>query len=83
MKYSVACNWDPELLDRLSHESSSVDSLFGQITDDPFGGGRGSFFAPKVFREQAEEFIAEARKPGFPLQLSPQRRLSGQPRNDP
>ena len=65
MKFSVACNWDPALLDRLSKESSSVDSLFGQITDDPFGGGRGSFLAPKVTREQAREFIAEARRRGF------------------
>jgi len=65
MKYSVACNWDPALLDRLSNESASVDSLFGQITDDPFGGGRGSFLAPKGNRDQAEEFIAEARRRGF------------------
>ena len=65
MKYSVACNWDPELLECLSHESSSVDTIFGQITDDPFGGGRGSFLAPKVLREQAEEFIVDARKRGF------------------
>ena len=65
MKYSVACNWDETLLDRLSKEASSVDSLFGQITDDPFGGGRGSFLAPKGNREQAKAFIAEARKQGF------------------
>jgi collagenase-like PrtC family protease len=65
MKFSVACNWDPELLERLSRESSSVDTLFGQITDDPFGGGLGSFLAPKGNREQAKEFIAEARKRGF------------------
>jgi len=65
MKYSVACNWDPALLDRLSKESASVDSLFGQITDDPFGGGRGSFLAPKVDQDQATEFIAEARRRGF------------------
>ena len=65
MKYSVACNWDPELLEHLTRESSTVDTLFGQITDDPFGGGRGSFLAPKVLREQAKEFIADARKRGF------------------
>ena len=65
MKYSVACNWDPELLERLSRESSCADTLFGQITDDPFGGGRGSFLAPKVAREPAKEFIAESRKSGF------------------
>jgi hypothetical protein len=65
MKYSVACNWDPELLERLSRESSAVDTIFGQITDDPFGGGRGSFLAPKVAREQAKEFIADTRKRGF------------------
>jgi collagenase-like PrtC family protease len=65
MKYSVACNWDETLLERLSRESASVDSLFGQITDDPFGGGRGSFLAPKGTRDQAKEFIAEARQRGL------------------
>ncbi|HXX34887.1 MAG TPA: U32 family peptidase [Thermodesulfobacteriota bacterium] len=65
MKYSVACNWDPELLERLHRESSHVETLFGQITDDPLGGGRGSFLAPKVTREPAKEFILEARKRGF------------------
>jgi len=65
MKFSVACNWDPALLEHLSRESSSVDILFGQITDDPFGGGRGSFLVPKVSREQAKEFIVEARRRGF------------------
>ena len=65
MRYSVACNWDLELLECLSGESSSVDTIFGQITDDPFGGGRGSFLAPKGNREQAERFIAEARRRGF------------------
>ena len=65
MKYSVACNWDPELMERLSRETSCADTLFGQITDDPFGGGRGSFLAPKVAREPAKEFIAEARQRGF------------------
>lgn len=63
MKFSVACNWDPELLERL--QPGSVETLFGQITDDPFGGGRGSFLAPKVDREQAMEFIGEARRRGF------------------
>jgi collagenase-like PrtC family protease len=65
MKFSVACNWDPALLDRLKHESSFVDTLFGQITDDPIGGGRGSFLAPKVESKQAEEFITKARELGF------------------
>src|SRR4030042_4841383 len=65
MKYSVACNWDETLLDRLSKEASSVESLFGQITDDPLGGGRGSFLAPKGDRDQAKEFIAEARRQGL------------------
>lgn len=63
MQFSVACNWDPALLERLN--PGSVDTLFGQITDDPFGGGRGSFLAPKVDREHAREFIAEARRRGF------------------
>jgi collagenase-like PrtC family protease len=65
MKFSVACNWDPALLECLSREATSVDILFGQITDDPFGGGRGSFLVPKATREHAREFIAEARRRGF------------------
>lgn len=65
MKFSVACNWEPKLLERLSCESSCVDTIFGQITDDPFGGGRGSFLAPKGTRAEADKFIAEARKRGF------------------
>jgi len=65
MKYSIACNWDPELLENLGKEPSQVDTLFGQITDDPVGGGRGSFLAPKGSRAQAVEFIAAARKRGF------------------
>jgi collagenase-like PrtC family protease len=63
MQFSLACNWDPELLDRL--DPGQVDTLFGQITDDPFGGGRGSFLAPKVLPEPAREFIGEARRRGF------------------
>jgi collagenase-like PrtC family protease len=65
MRYSVACNWDETLLERLSKEAVCVDTLFGQITDDPFGGGRGSFLAPKGNREQAIAFIAQARRQGL------------------
>ncbi len=65
MQFSIACNWDPALIEGLRKESKYVDTLFGQITDDPFGGGRGSFLVPKVTREQAKEFIAEARRAGF------------------
>src|SRR3990172_4588176 len=65
MKFSIACNWDPALLEKLHQTSSKVEALFGQITDDPFGGGRGSFLAPKVTREEAQQFIREAKRLGF------------------
>ncbi len=63
MKYAVAANWDIELLKRL--KGTSVAGLYGQIWNDPLGGGRMSFFIPKVSREQAVSYITEARKMGL------------------
>jgi collagenase-like PrtC family protease len=63
MDYSIATNWDLELLKRL--EGTSVTSLYGQIWGDPLGGGRMALFIPKVGKEEAARFIAEARAKGF------------------
>lgn len=63
MRYSIATNWDLGLLDRL--EGTSVESLYGQMWEDPLGGGRMSLFIPKVREKEVSLFIAEARKKGL------------------
>jgi len=63
MRYSIATNWDLGLLQRL--EGTSVESLYGQMWDDPLGGGRMAMFIPKVGRKEVTPFISEARKKGF------------------
>ncbi len=63
MKYSTAANWEIDLLEKL--EGTSVTSLYGQIWNDPLGGGRMSLFLPRVDRDQAETYIRKARKKGL------------------
>ena len=63
MQFSIATNWDSELLERLV--GTSVTSLYGQIWSDPLGGGRMALFLPKVDRKRAESFVAKAHEKGF------------------
>ena len=63
MHYLIAANWDLGLLKRI--EGTSVSGLYGQIWGDPLGGGRMALFIPKVGKEEAFSFIAEARKRGL------------------
>ncbi len=62
MRYSVAANWDLGLLERL--KGTSVESLYGQMWNDPLGGGRMAMFIPKVGKKEVTSFISEARKKG-------------------
>ncbi len=63
MKYSTAANWEMDLLEKL--EGTSVTGLYGQIWNDPLGGGRMALFLPRVDRDQAATYIREARKKGL------------------
>lgn len=63
MRYSIATNWDFDLLERL--EGTSVQSLYGQMWNDPLGGGRMALFIPKVGKKEVTSFIAEGRKRGL------------------
>lgn len=63
MRYSIAANWDSGLLERL--KGTSVESLFGQMWEDPLGGGRMAMFIPKVGKKEVTSFISEARKKGL------------------
>ena len=63
MEYATAANWEMDLLEKL--EGSSVTGMYGQIWNDPMGGGRMSIFLPRVNRDQAAAYIREARKKGW------------------
>jgi collagenase-like PrtC family protease len=63
MRYSIAANWDSDLLERL--KGTSVESLYGQMWGDPLGGGRMAMFIPKVGKKEVTSFISEARKRGL------------------
>jgi collagenase-like PrtC family protease len=63
MRYSIATNWDLALLEKL--DGTQVESLYGQMWEDPLGGGRMSLFIPKVREKKVSLFIAEARKKGL------------------
>jgi len=52
-----------DLLPRL--RGTSVTSLYGQIWNDPLGGGRMAMFIPRIDREQAAAFIKAARAQGL------------------
>ena len=63
MRYSIAANWDLGLLDKL--DANSIESLYGQIWEDPLGGGRMALFIPKVGKKEVASYIAEVRKRGL------------------
>jgi collagenase-like PrtC family protease len=63
MQFAIATNWDPALLEAL--QGTSVTSLYGQIINDPLGGGRMALFLPPVGPAAAAEFIAETRRRGL------------------
>jgi len=63
MRYSIAANWDVGLLDKLN--GTSVESLYGQMWEDPLGGGRMAFFIPKVRKKEVASFVVEVRERGL------------------
>ena len=58
MRLSVACNFDEALLDGL--QGYPVYEVYGKVSEDYAGGGRPSFYLPKVDRPKVERFVARA-----------------------
>ncbi len=56
MKYLVACNWDPALLDQIDYPE--VSSLFGGLPDALISSGRPSSQVHPVSREKVKKYIA-------------------------
>jgi hypothetical protein len=55
VRFSVACNFDPQLLEAL--DGYPVYEVFGKLRADFFGGGRPSFYLPDVDRKQVEDYV--------------------------
>ncbi len=62
MKFELACNWDPALLEGL--QGAPKVELFGGIPGSLIAGGRASFVAPEITEADAEKYIAAAREAG-------------------
>lgn len=58
MRLSVACNFDDELLPKLA--GFPVYEIYGKVTKDYAGGGRPSFYLPKVDQKKVEQTVREA-----------------------
>jgi collagenase-like PrtC family protease len=55
MKYLVACNWDPQLIDKIDHPD--VSSMFGGLPDSLIASGRPSSQVRPVSRTKVKQFI--------------------------
>jgi collagenase-like PrtC family protease len=56
MKYLVACNWDPALLDQIDYPE--VSTLFGGLPDTVISSGRPSSLIRPVSRDTVKRFIS-------------------------
>ncbi|MBW2262548.1 MAG: U32 family peptidase [Deltaproteobacteria bacterium] len=63
MKLSVACNFDPALIEGL--KPYPVYEVFGKLTADMFGGGRPSFYLPSVDKKGVEAYVRRTHAAGL------------------
>ena len=63
MRLSVACNFDEALIDGLA--GYPVYEVYGKVSADYAGGGRPSFYLPKVDRPMVERFIRKVHGMGI------------------
>lgn len=63
MKFSVATNFQPDLLDAL--EGYPVAELFGKLPSDSVGGGRASFMLAPLSARRLKEHVREAARRGI------------------
>jgi collagenase-like PrtC family protease len=63
MKFSVATNWQQELLSSINRQS--VEEIFGKLNHDFIGGGKPSFLLPFVNRRNASNHIRKAHSLGI------------------
>jgi collagenase-like PrtC family protease len=63
VRLSVACNFDEALIDGLA--GLPVYEVYGKVSADYAGGGRPSFYLPKVDRPMVERFVAKVHGMGI------------------
>ncbi len=59
MKYTIATNFDPELIEEIAryNQDNTFVSVFGKLKKDIIGGGRSSINLPKVSRKELRDYI--------------------------
>ncbi len=62
-RFSVACNFEPDLIDRIS--DYPVYEVYGKLTSDYFGGGRPSFYLPDVDRRALANYVKKVHAEGI------------------
>jgi len=55
VEFTVACNWDPDLIDRVDY--SEVKTLFGGLPDTLISGGRSSIVTKRLDDDSIKEYI--------------------------
>jgi collagenase-like PrtC family protease len=63
MRLSVACNFDEALIDGL--DGYPVYEVYGKVSADFAGGGRPSFYLPRVDRPMVERFVKKVHEKGL------------------
>ena len=63
IRFSVACNFEPDLVDRLS--KYPVYEVYGKLTTDYFGGGRPSFYLPSVDKKALTNYVKKVHSEGM------------------
>ncbi len=63
MQYTVACNWDPELLDRIDYPE--VKSVFSALPDTVISGGRSSVVTRNIDEDSLREYIKKIHQKGW------------------
>lgn len=63
MKFSVACNFDPALVEAM--KGFPVYELYGKLTSDFVGGGRASFTLPSVGRKKLAAYVRKVHNAGI------------------
>lgn len=64
MKFCLATNFDPELIDAVNKYDSdkSITEIFGKLAKDIIGGGRHSFVLPKISWKDLANYVSLCHK---------------------
>jgi len=61
MRLSVACNFDPELINQIKENRFPVDEIFGKLPEDFMGGGRSSYMLSPLTKKGFIDYVELAK----------------------